>query len=192
MIYLHPRYDGCKQWGYIRKPHLKETVTECSCPQLPSRLIIRHVSLCFVLLWLYRQGLMVSWVIKSLNLLLILGGLRDSIWVWSQPMRDDITMQRRLSLAEPMPTMIPAIVPVPVKWVKWTWIMRLQMFINNNKTQQDGVEHRKTLGHFRSINTNMTNHHQNLQEYQWITTKLAHPGLHNARSSLTWKRKKHA
>ena len=58
--------------------------------------------------------------------------------------------------------------------------------------EQDGVEHRKTLGHFRSINTNMTNHHQNLQEYQWITTKLAHPGLHNARSSLTWKRKKHA
>ena len=30
--------------------------------------------------------------------------------------------------------------------------------------QQDGVEHWKTLGHFRSINTNMTNHHQNLQE----------------------------
>ena len=58
--------------------------------------------------------------------------------------------------------------------------------------RQDGVEHRKTLGHFRSINTNMTNHHQNLQEYQWITTKLAHPGLHNARSSLTCKRKKHA
>ena len=58
--------------------------------------------------------------------------------------------------------------------------------------KQDGVEHRKTLGHFRSVNTNMTNHHQNLQEYQWITTKLAHPGLHNARSSLTWKRKKHA
>ena len=35
------------------------------------------------------------------------------------------------------------------------------------------LEHRKTLGHFRSINTIMTNHHQNLQEYQWITTKLS-------------------
>ena len=69
-----------------------------------------------------------------------------------------------------------------------TWVKSWLVF----KIKQDGVEHRKTLGHFRSINTHMTNHHQNLQEYQWITTKLAHPGLHNARSSLTRKRKKRA
>ena len=32
---------------------------------------------------------------------------QESIWVWTQPMRDDVTLQRRLSEAEPIPRMIP-------------------------------------------------------------------------------------
>ena len=38
--------------------------------------------------------------------------IQGLLWVWAQPMRDDVTRQRRLSVAEPILTMI------PVYWLK--------------------------------------------------------------------------
>ena len=37
----------------------------------------------------------------------------------------------------------------------------------NVMSNKNGVERRKTLGHLRSINTNMTNYHQKHTEYQY-------------------------
>ena len=52
-----------------------------------------------------------------------------------------------------------------------TWMPRLNMITSSQ--HKPALKTEKSFGHFRSINTNMTNHHQNLQEYQWITTKLS-------------------
>ena len=53
---------------------------------------------------------------------------QGSYWVWTQPMRDDVTLWRRLSLAEPIPRRIPVFIDgcticvthvlyAPLKWV---------------------------------------------------------------------------
>ena len=59
--------------------------------------------------------------------LLNLRPLQGSVWVRAQPMRDDVTMQRRLSLDESIPKMIPALIVVTperilrVLWNKLLW-----------------------------------------------------------------------
>ena len=44
--------------------------------------------------------------------------MHGSFWVWAQPMRGDVTLQR-LSMAEPTPKMIPAHDATAVTMIFW-------------------------------------------------------------------------